>query len=186
MQIILSPDNYKKIIDKAVSVLNSGGMVVYPSDTVYGIAVDGTNSVAIQKLEELKGRHADQKFSYNFSDLGMVKRFTEISAKQEEILKKYLPGRYTFILSDEISVRIPEDSIIVDITKAFGKPTTATSANLTGNPPATRIKGLDVKIYLKADLIIELPEFDPKKPSTVVDISTDEPHIIRQGELPFP
>jgi L-threonylcarbamoyladenylate synthase len=186
MQIILTADNYKRILDKAISVLEKGGMVVYPSDTVYGIAVDGTNGEAIKKLEDLKGRRSDQKFSFNFSDHQMLEKYLTLTDKQKEILKKYLPGPFTFVSADDISIRIPKNSIIVDITKAFGKPTTATSANLTGNNPAVSIKTLDAKIYLKADLLIEDPEFTPKSPSTVVDIRTDEPKILRKGELPFP
>lgn len=185
MQIILTADNYKKILDKAISVLEKGGMVVYPSDTVYGIAVDGTNGEAIKKLEDLKGRRSDQKFSFNFSDIDMIEKYLKPNENQTRILKKYLPGPFTFVLQDDVSVRIPKDSIIVQITKAFGKPTTATSANLTGNNPATSIKALDAKIYLKADLIIEDPTFEPHQPSTVVDIKNDEAKVLREGELPF-
>ena len=186
MQIILNEDNYKKILDKAISVLEKGGMIVYPSDTVYGIAVDGTNGDAIKKLEDLKGRRSDQKFSFNFSDQAMIEKYLSLTERQKDILKKYLPGPYTFITADDVSVRIPKESIIVEITRAFGKPTTATSANLTGNNPATSIKNLHAKIYLKADLIIEDAEFEPHPPSTVVDIKDDEPKVLRKGELPFP
>ncbi len=185
MQIVLTAENYKRILDKAISVLEKGGMVVYPSDTVYGIAVDGTNGEAIKKLEELKGRRPDQKFSFNFANYEMIEKYLKPTDKQTKILKKYLPGPFTFILQDDVSVRIPKDCIIVEITKAFGKPTTATSANLTGNSPVTSIKSLDAKIYLKADLIIEDPQFEAHSPSTVVDIRTDESKVIRQGELPF-
>lgn len=186
MQIVLCKENYKKIIDKAVSVLEKGGMVIYPSDTVYGIAVDGTNQTAVKALHEFKGRSADQKFSYNFSSIDMIHNFVEINDAQEKILEKYLPGPFTFVINPLVSVRIPKDSIIVDIVRAFGKPTTATSANLTGNPPATKITSLDVKLYLKADLIIENVDFKSKKPSTVVDISSEKPKVLRVGELPFP
>ncbi|MFH1855537.1 MAG: L-threonylcarbamoyladenylate synthase [bacterium] len=186
MQIVLSEVNHKKILDKAIKVLASGGIVVYPSDTVYGVAVDGTNAEAITRLEDIKGRRSDQKFSYNFADLNMVKKYIELSENQEKILEKYLPGPFTFIISDDASVRIPKNTIITEITGAFGKPTTATSANLTGTNPATSIKNLHAKIYLKADLIIEHPSFKPRKPSTVVDIRTNEPRVIRAGELPFP
>jgi len=185
MQIVLNDQNYKKIIDKSIDVLTKGGMIVYPSDTVYGIAVDGTNAVAIKKLEDLKGRHQDQKFSYNFSDIDMVKKYLTLTEKQEKILKNNLPGSFTFVISDDASVRIPKDSIIIDITRAFGKPTTATSANLTGNDPATSIKNLHAKIYLSADLIIEKTDFKARKPSTLVDIKGATLKVLREGELPF-
>jgi L-threonylcarbamoyladenylate synthase len=186
MQIVLSAENYKKILDKAIDVLSKGGIIVYPSDTVYGIAVDGTNGESIKELEDLKGRRQDQKFSFNFADMDMVKKYLTITDKQEEILNKYLPGPFTFIISDDVSIRIPKESIIVEITRAYGKPTTATSANLTGSTPSTSIKNLHSKIYLKADLIIEDSSFEPQKPSTVVDIKGEQPKVLRLGELPFP
>lgn len=185
MQITLNEQNKGLVINKAVASLEKGGIIVYPSDTVYGIAVDALNQTAVQAITDLKGRRADQKFSYNFSSIDMIERFVEINEKQREILKKYLPGPFTFIVKDEVSVRIPKDSIITEVTEAFGKPTTATSANLTGMPTITSIKSLDAKIYLAADLIIEDTNFVGAKPSTVVDLRSEPYKIVRQGELPF-
>ena len=159
---------------------------MYPSDTVYGIAVDGTNQQAVRELAEFKGRRSDQKFSYNFSDIDMIKKYHPVSEKQEEILSKYLPGPFTFVIAENLSVRIPKDNIITEIVKHYGKPTTATSANLTGKPTVASIKTLDVKIYLKADLIIEDVDFQEHKPSTIVDILKEKYVVLREGELPFP
>ena len=186
MQIILNEDTRRSVVEKAVSVLKKGGIVVYPSDTVYGIAVDATNGSAIQELSNLKKRRPDQKYSYNFSDVGMVDAFCNLDKKKLDILKKYLPGSYTFIIDEGTSVRIPEGTIITEVVKGFGKPVTATSANVTGKLPATSIKNLDAKIYLAADLIIEDPNFEPKQPSTIVDISANPPKVVRAGELPYP
>lgn len=186
MQIILNEKNKQLIIDKAVSILEKGGIVVYPSDTVYGIAVDATNESAVSKLDRLKDRRPDQKYSYNFADQEMVKRFVKTQSFQDDILKKYLPGPYTFVIEENISVRIPKDTIIVPITASYNKPTTATSANLTGKTPAINIKTLDAKIYLAADLIIEGGDQNSAKPSTVVDITTNEPRVLRPGSGKFP
>jgi L-threonylcarbamoyladenylate synthase len=186
VQILLNEKNYPLIIEKSINALGRGGIVVYPSDTVYGIAVDATSPEAIKNLDTLKQRRVNQKYSYNFSDIEMVKKYADINTEQEKILEKYLPGPYTFIVGKNISVRIPKDSIITEICKHFGKPVTATSANVTGHKPATNIKNLDAKIYLKADVIIEDLQFEPKQPSTIVDISKDKPIVIRSGELPFP
>lgn len=185
MQITLNEQNKGLVINKAVASLEKGGIIVYPSDTVYGIAVDALNQTAVQAITELKGRRPDQKFSYNFSNIEMIEKFVEINEKQKEILKKYLPGPFTFIIKDEVAVRIPKNSIITAITEAYGKPTTATSANLTGMPTITSIKSLDAKIYLAADLIIEDIEFNGAKPSTVVDLRSEPFRVIRQGEPPF-
>ncbi|MCX6809454.1 MAG: L-threonylcarbamoyladenylate synthase [Candidatus Berkelbacteria bacterium] len=186
MQIVLNEKNLHTILKKSSEILTRGGMIVYPSDTVYGIAVDGTNQQAVQELADFKGRRSDQKFSYNFSDIEMIKKYHSLSERQEEILRKYLPGPFTFIIIENLSVRIPRDNVVTEIVKYFGKPTTATSANMTGKPTVSSIKALDAKIYLKADLIIEDVDFQEHKPSTVVDISKEKFIVLREGELPFP
>ena len=185
MQITLNDQTKGKIIEKSVRILNNGGIIVYPSDTVYGIAVDATNSGAIMRLDDLKKRRADQKYSYNFASVEMIEKFIEISDEQKNIFSKYLPGPYTFILNDEFSVRIPKDCIITEIVSAFRKPVTATSANISGEQPATNTKNLNAKIYLAADLIIEKTDIIPKQPSTIVDISKKPYRVVRHGELPF-
>lgn len=186
MQIVLNEKNYPSIINNSIKALKKGGIVVYPSDTVYGIAVDATNEEAVKTLDKLKNRMASQKYSYNFSDIGMVKKYADIDDKVERIMKKYLPGPFTFIIGENISVRIPKNSIITEICKHYGKPLTATSANITGYKPATSIRNLDSRIYLKADIIIEDVEFEEKPPSTIVDLTTEPYSVIREGELPFP
>lgn len=186
MQIILSRESEASVVEKAVTVLGKGGIVVYPSDTVYGLAVDATNQSAILNLAKLKNRRVDQKFSFNFSDLDMVKKFCEISDYQEKTVSKYLPGPYTFVINKDISIRIPKDNIITKIVRSFGKPVTATSANITGKSPATSTRNLDAKIYLAADLIIEAPDFVGSAPSTVVDITSEEARVLRQGSFKFP
>jgi L-threonylcarbamoyladenylate synthase len=185
VQIVLDEKSKGSIVEKAVAALKKGGIVVYPSDTVYGIAVDATNIQAKSKLDHLKGRRLDQKYSYNFSNIDMIKKYHELSDDQEKILRKYLPGPFTFILSSDISVRIPKNCIITEIAQAYGKPVTATSANRTGEQPAGSTKSLNAKIYLAADLIIEDPLLEPHKPSTLVDISNKPYRVLREGELPF-
>ncbi len=185
MQIILNNQNRPKIFEKSLAILAKGGMIIYPSDTVYGIAVDATNPVAIDTVEVLKGRRPEQKFSFNFADVEMIEKFYSITDEQKEILEKYLPGPFTFILNNDLSVRIPKDSIITEITRFYGKPTTATSANLTGEHPIDSIKKLNVKIYLAADLIIEDSDFVGSPPSTIVDLRNKPYKVIRQGKLPF-
>jgi len=186
VQILLNEKNFPSILEKSINALKRGGIIVYPSDTVYGIAVDATNEEAVKLLDNIKNRRPDQKYSYNFSDIEMVKKYADLSDDVEKILKKYLPGPYTFIVEKNISVRIPKDSIITEICKHYGKPLTATSANVNGHKPATSVKSLDAKIYLKADIIIDDPEFIAKNASTVVDLTTNPPKIIREGDLSFP
>lgn len=185
MQIALNNQNKPKIIEKAIDILSKGGIIVYPSDTVYGLATDATNPVAVDKIEKLKGSGPEKKFSSNFSNIQMIGQYHSLTDEEKTILEKYLPGPFTFILEDELSVRIPKNSIITEITGHYGKPTTATSANLTGEQPVDSIKTLNAKIYLAADLIIEDPEFVASAPSTLVDLRSKPYKVLRQGKLPF-
>jgi len=186
MQIALSAKNKNYVIEKAVNALKKGGIVVYPSDTVYGMAVDATNPMALQKLDILKKRRPEQKYSYNFADLNMIRKFCSTTHERYRVLKKYLPGPYTFVIADDVSVRIPQNCIITEIVAVFGKPVTATSANITGRSPATNIRNLDPKIYLGVELIIEEPDFKPRKTSTVVDLREKPYQVLRHGALSFP
>jgi L-threonylcarbamoyladenylate synthase len=185
MQIVLNTQNKPKIIEKAINILSKGGIIVYPSDTVYGLAADATNPVAVDKIEKLKGSGPEKKFSSNFSAIRMIEDYHNLTDEEKAILEKYLPGPFTFILEDELSVRIPKNSIITEIIGHYGKPTTATSANLTGEQPVDSIKTLNARIYLAADLIIEDPGFVASAPSTLVDLRSKPYKTLRQGKLPF-
>ncbi len=185
MQIVLNTQNKPKIIEKSMDILAKGGIIVYPSDTVYGIAADATNPLAVEKVENIKSRGSEKKFSSNFSDIQMIEKYHDLTDDERRILEKYLPGPFTFILEDDLSVRIPKDSIITEITGHYGKPTTATSANITGEQPVDSIRTLNVKIYLAADLIIENPDFVASAPSTLVDLRSKPYKVLRQGSLPF-
>jgi len=193
MQIILSEDTRRAVIEKAVNALKKGGMVVYPADTVYGIAVDATNAAAIQKLDVLKSRKSGQKYSSNFSDIEMVKEFCEVSKSQEKILNKYLPGPFTFILerktsnsvarevalrSNSVGVRIPNCKF-TEIVRRAKIPFVTTSVNISGKKYATSIKDIEREIFDRVDIIIENGVLN-RRPSILLDYRESIPKIIKR------
>lgn len=174
-------------INQAVEVLRRSGVVIYPTDTLYGLGADATYDVAVNKVFKIKGRKTEQLLSWIFVDIEMVKQYTIVSNKNEAILKKYLPGKYTFILLSKfpgktIGVRIPDYPIARELSKRLGKPITATSANRSGKPPINNLDGLN---SLGADNILWVGSLPLSKPSTVVDLTGSKPKVIRKGAAIF-
>jgi L-threonylcarbamoyladenylate synthase len=182
------------VIKKAVEVLKSGGILVYPTDTCYGLGVDPRNKKALQKLLELKGRLLSKKISVIVPDLKMLKKICFVNQKQEEILRKYLPGPFTFILfkkkakKETLGIRIPDCLITQMLAEEFGFPYTTTSANLSGQKECYDI-GCVLSQFknkkIKPDLILDAGKLSKNPPSTVVDLTCFPPRVLRKGSAVF-
>ena len=173
-------------IKEAVRVLKRGGIIAYPTDTLFGIGCDATNIDAVSRLFKLKKR--DKKpMSIACSSVEMIEEYAEMDKKEREIIKKYLPGPYTILLnkkqtvsnlvtagSSKIGVRIPNYPQILKIISVLKKPIISTSANLAGEPD---IESLD-QLKIDVDFVVE-GECKYKQSSTIVDIG--ERKILRQG-----
>lgn len=185
MIVKLNKINRKKIIAKAVRVLENGGIIMYASDTSYGLAVDYSNKTAIQSLDMLKKR--DKPFySINFSNFDQISEFYALKDFQADVLYRYLPGEFTFvIMSNKPACRVPKGSIITDIVEKLGRPVTATSANHTGDVPAFQVSDLDPEFIKKIDLVIDESKLAETLPSTIIDISKEKPRVLRQGKAKF-
>ncbi len=193
---IKSPDS--EIIDGAVEMLKNGKIVVYPTDTIYGIGCDILNKKAIEIIQTIKNRKKQKPLSIICSDLKDISRWAIISNSQYKILKKYLPGPYTFILkasSDApkilqdpkrktIGIRIPDNKICLEIVSKLGNPIVTTSVNLAGE--VNYISPNDIKRdwYGKVDLILDTGELN-NEPSTIVSLIDENIEIIRQGKGEF-
>lgn len=132
----------------ALSLLKQGGLLVFPSDTVYGLMADASNEKAVRKLISFKNRPPGKAISIFAADYRMLKENADIDAHKLSVIKKILPGPFTVILKSRhrvsrlleseygtLGLRIPMDENIVDLVKKFGRPLTATSANLSGQSP---------------------------------------------------
>jgi len=173
-------------IKKAVEILKQGGIIAYPTDTLFGVGCDATNIEAVKKLIKLKRR--DKKpMSIACSDMVMVEYYADISKVEREMLERFLPGPFTFLLnkmenvldivtaeSKKVGVRIPDYPKIIKILSVFGKPIISTSANLAGEPD---IESLD-QLGFKVDYVLN-GECKYKKGSTIVDLENRK--ILREG-----
>ena len=171
-----------EIIARAVDLLNAGKPIIYPTDTLYAIGCDATNAEAVEQVYKLKQRPRDMPLSVLVSDFEMLQKYAEISAKQMKVLKEKLPGPFTFILKPKIKLPVSAGNIgfrmiyhklANEIVKKFGKPITATSANVHGQPTGATITELKVIFKTYIDLYILGGRLEGK-PSTVIDLTTNK------------
>jgi L-threonylcarbamoyladenylate synthase len=177
------------IIEKAVKALMTDGLVVYPTETIYGLGGDAFSEDAILKVYEAKNRPLSMPLSIAVSDLDMMAAVTQIGPREEEFINKFLPGPVTVIVKARsylpamltvgtgmIGVRYPAHPVAIDLISRFDSPVTATSANQSGaKDPIT-----PGECHVPYDILID-GGILPGTPSTVVDLVNR--CIIREGAL---
>jgi L-threonylcarbamoyladenylate synthase len=175
-----------EIIKEIVEKLRNSELIVYPTDTVYGLGADGTSEQAVKKVYEIKQRPLEMPISVLVSDFEMLERYAEITEEQMKILKESLPGPYTFILKpktklpvakNNVGFRIPDHCCTL-IAKEFGKPITTTSANIHKQPTPPEISA--IKNIFKESVSLYIDEGTKQgKPSTVIDLTQGQ-KVIRK------
>lgn len=192
-----SPDEIVKI---ATETLKNGGLVVFPTETLYGIGADATNQEAINKLLVYKTRREGKPLSIAVSSKEMAKEYVEINRTAENLYDNFLPGPLTVVskslgrvakgVESEIGtlgVRIPDYQLVLDIVKGLTKPITATSANASYKKRPYKIEDIFNNISEKQksliDLVIDAGELPKREPSTVVDTTLNEEVVLRQGNI---
>ncbi len=183
-----------KDIKKAVSILKKGGLVIIPTETVYGMIADPFNKKAIKKIYDIKLRDEKKPLQILISSIGDVKRFASKAPKKAiEMAKEIWPGPLTLVLKKKKSVpdtvtagfktiglRMPDHEIALAIIREFGYPIAATSANISGKPPAITA-GQAKKYFPKGvDLFIDGGKCKIGKASVVVDASGRRLNVIRK------
>ena len=177
---------------KARECILEGKVLIYPTDTVYGIGGNALEKEVVDKINTIKKREK-RPFSIILGNLEMIKDYCEVSFEQEQILQKYLPGPYTFLLrvkkplpvtqTSTIGVRIPEDKLMVELSLSLGIPLVTTSANISGHPDPTQFSEIPKEVLDPADLIINGGPTKYKKNSTVIDLV--KMNILRAGAGEF-
>lgn len=199
-----NPD--KKIIAFAAKVVKEGGVIIYPTDTIYGIGASALSQEAINKVYQIKKRPKDKPLSVIVSDIKMAKKYCVMSKKQEEIFSSLLPGPFTLIFkkrSDKsasgvftvykntLSVRIPDFKITSLLAKELKIPFTATSVNISGLPGSGDIRKVLKQFGIKKeksslsrtlgiDLVLDAGVLPQKNPSIIIDLTEKKPKIIRK------
>lgn len=184
-------------LERAVEALRAGGVVLHPTETCYGFAVDIFNVDALKKLYELKGRDAAKPISILVSGLEMAKKFGLFSEKAIELAEKYWPGPLTIVVprsenlpqflnpgDNFVGIRCSSDSFSLELVKGLGGPVTTTSANLSGAAP---LYSADLGVFgekaVLIDCVVDGGELVKNGPSTVVRVVGDEVVMLRQGGL---
>ncbi len=179
-------------IRTAIDIIKSGGTVIYPTETVYGLGADAFSEKAVRKVYKIKRRDSSQPLSIAVSSFEMLNKIAYIDPESLRIITELLPGPVTVLLrkkdvvpevltaaSEVVGVRFPDNEIAIRIIKETG-PITATSANVSGRNPPTCVE----EVEIKADIIINGGKCKYSMPSTVVDMSAwaDEEEAIKIKE----
>ena len=184
-------------IKKVVDVLKSGGLVIYPTDTVYGLGCDITNTKALERIAKIKGIKLEKaNFSFVCSDLSNLSDYVkQIDTPTFKILKRALPGPYTFILPGNndlpsafrkkktVGIRVPDNTIALDIVRMLGNPIVSTSIHDDDEvlEYSTDPELIFEKWQHLVDLVIDGGYCD-NVGSTIIDLSGYEPVVIREGK----
>lgn len=192
----------KTAILKAVEVLNHGGLVIFPCETVYGVAVDSTNYEAIKKLTKYKQRPFGKPFAIMVNGIEMAKKYVEINQTAKQLYENFLPGPLTIISQGKhqtapgvesetgtLGVRLPDYPFMRQVIAKFGRPIVATSANASYKRRPYKLSDIWENISAKQrgliDLVIDAGELPHREPSTVIDTTRGELTTLRQGEVSF-
>jgi len=183
-------------IKRIVKEIKNGNLVITPTDTIYGILADATNSDAIKKVYACKKRNKNKALILLAASPQMIQEYIKtLSPKELEIIKKYFPGKLTILLSknsqvkDEITansplvgIRIPDNQDLIKIIKEIGNPLISTSVNLSGAPAITNPKEIDPKL-LKYISYIEDNGSIISEPSSIIKVENEKIIVIRPGTI---
>jgi len=196
MLISINPDNpHQRHIRQIAEQLRNGAVICYPTDTVYGIGCDIFNQKAIKKIFQIKQRAKHKPFSFMCSSLKNVNDYGHVSNMAYRIMKKALPGPFTFVLSASklvpkimitkqktVGIRVPDNNICLALIEELGNPILTTSAILDKEgAPLSEAYEFDELLGNMVDLVIDGGMVFPD-PSTIVSFTGDEPEILRQGK----
>lgn len=181
----------KKVIDEAVKVLADGGVILYPTDTVYGLGANIFNRKAVRKVYNIKKRSYLKPISLLVSSKDAIPLVSKASLNQLNFIDKYLPGPYTFILkkskivprhltsgSANVGVRVPKSEIACSLAKIF--PITTTSANLSNKDTLDTPEEILKQLGCEVDLIIDVGPLKFGNPSTIIDLTGVEPVFVKR------
>jgi tRNA threonylcarbamoyl adenosine modification protein (Sua5/YciO/YrdC/YwlC family) len=194
MIIEINPINpQKRLINQIAQSLKNGAIIAYPTDTFYGIGCDIMNKNAIEKIYQLKRQKKSKPFSFICSDISNISKYMNISNFAFNILKRHLPGPYTFILEGSrivpkimltkrraAGVRVPLNNICIDLVKALGNPILSTTATRSEDCPLKDAFEIQSHFQNNINIIINGGKV-PQAPSTVVSLLNDYVEILRQG-----
>ena len=182
--------------DEAVRVLRDGGLVCYPTDTVYGIGAAAGDDAAVRRLFAVKGRSPDKPLPLLLADVSDAARVAEVTPLAKALAGRFWPGGLTIVMrkagsyrslalagGDSVALRVPDHELVRGIVRALGEPITGTSANRTGTRAPISAAEVAFQMGEMVELIIDGGQSRTKLESTVIDITHDKPEIVREGAV---
>lgn len=186
----------EEILQRAVEVLRAGGLVAYPTDTVYGLAARPSDDAAVGRLFEVKQRRPDQSTPLLIASPADLARIAaEVPEAAQELIRQFWPGSITIVLrkavgfhsravaGDTVGVRVPDHPVPRELVRLLGEPITGTSANLAGGAEPLTADDVRAQLGDAVDLIIDGGRCPGGRPSTVVDCTVEPPRIVREGAI---
>ena len=184
----------QRLIDQVVESLKQGGVIAYPTDTMYGIGCDIFNQKAVKRIYQIKRRDKSKPFSFICSNLKDVSQYCFLSNSAYRLMKKCLPGPYTFILpamkivpkimmskQKTVGIRVPENKICQQIVNSLGNPILTTSATLEEDSYLSEAFEVEERLGSQIDIIIDGEPITPS-PSSVISLIGEEVLVIRAGK----
>ncbi|WP_326511682.1 L-threonylcarbamoyladenylate synthase [Clostridium intestinale] len=197
-KISIIKDIHKNIkdIEEAASVIKEGGVVAFPTETVYGLGADALNPLAVKKIFEAKGRPQDNPLIIHVANKNLESLVQEIPSIANKIMDRFWPGPLTLIFNkkdiipdvtsanlDTIGVRMPSNEIALKLIESSGTPIAAPSANISGRPSPTDVERCIEDLEGKIEYILGGSRSDVGVESTILDLSVDPPCILRPGGI---
>ncbi|PID56832.1 MAG: threonylcarbamoyl-AMP synthase [Ignavibacteriae bacterium] len=190
----LHPDNPQtRFINKAVEILKKGGVIIYPTDTIYGLGCDIYNREAVERIYTIKNESGTKLFSFLCPDLKDISTYAKVSNFAYKSMKKLLPGPYTFVLPaakevpkklwtkrKTVGIRVPDNQIARTLAKELGNPITSTSVTTRKGDLIFNPEEIRSFFNVSVDLMLSMGALSGK-PSSIVDLSGDTAEIIREG-----
>jgi len=180
--VVLKPD--REGLTRAAQLLRGGGVIAFPTDTVYGLGADASDELAQKRIFAIKGRPVGMPLILMAAAESQLEGWVHIDTRAEEIIRRWWPGPLTVILHSfgggTLGVRIPNHEVALELLRASG-PLMTTSANLHGKEPAMTVEEASELPGLAA--VLDGGRASGGTPSTVLDLTGPEPHILREGAI---
>lgn len=188
--------DYTKLKEPA-QIIKNGGIVVFPTETVYGIGTNGLNENSIKRLYEVKQRPLNKPISLLVNSIEMIEQITQnISELEYKLIKKFMPGPFTIILKkkdivpniltangDTVGIRMPENKVALKLIEYAGVPIATPSANISGKPSGTTLDIIKNDFGEEVDYFIDGGKSKIGIASTIVQVIDGKPHILREGAI---
>jgi L-threonylcarbamoyladenylate synthase len=189
----------REAIAEAAAVIRSGGLVAFPTETVYGLGADALNEAAVRRIFEVKGRPPDNPIIVHVADRDSVYLLaSEVPRAAEELISRFWPGALTLVLKrtelvpavtcgglETVAVRMPAHQVALELIREAGVPIAAPSANVSGSPSPTSAEHVLRDLEGKIEMVLDGGPAEIGVESTVIDMTVDPPELLRPGGLPL-